>query len=612
MNDIYSLGFSAFYHDAAAAIIKNGEIIAATHEERFTRIKHDKSFPINSINYCLESANVNPSDINAFVYYDSPVLTLDRILSNSVIAGKKSNDLLKGAIDSFFQEKTLIPDIIKEHFGSLGKEKKLLFVEHHMAHAAAAFYPSPFKEAAILTIDGVGEWSTTSIGLGQGKNITINKEIRYPHSLGLLYSAFTSYCGFKVNTGEYKLMGLAPYGEPKFKNLIMDKIIDIKEDGSFKLNMDYFAYMYDNKMTNENFHNLFKAKPRELESKLSKHYLDVAASIQSVTEEVVLLLAKHAKRSYGCDNLVMAGGVALNCVANGKLIKKNIFNKIWIQPAAGDAGSSIGAALLSNYHYFNLERKILDKGKDSMKGSRLGPIFSKEEILAYLSRHEIPYQELLDNTKASKIIANEINNGNIIGLFQGKMEFGPRALGSRSILGDARDDKTQSKMNLKIKYRESFRPFAPMVMYDKVSEYFSLDSESPYMLIVSQVNSEKTLAVSEIANDSIYDIVNQKRSSIPAVTHVDYSARVQTVHPNDDEYSYNILKSFFDLTGCPVLVNTSFNVRGEPIVCSPDDAFRCFMSTEMDILVLENILIYKKQLPEELLERKWGRKYDLD
>ena len=608
MKPVYVLGISAFYHDSAASLVKDGEIIAAAQEERFSRKKHDPRFPRHAIQYCLEEAEIEPEDLKAAIFYDNPVLTFDRILKT--IVGVGSNALepwIKGA-PGWLGAKLFVKTLIKEE---LKYDVCVLFAEHHFSHAASAFYPSPFNESAILTIDGVGEWSTLALGYGDSKGIHILKEIHFPHSLGLLYSTFTQFCGFKVNSGEYKLMGLAPYGEPKYVDRIKRELIDIKDDGSFRLNMKYFGYLDSMVMTNENFHKLFGGPPRDRESVITKREMDFAASIQRVTEEVVLKLCRHARKLTGKKNICLAGGVALNCVANGKLLREKIFDNIWIQPAASDAGGSLGAALLSVHEYFNVPRPKVYPKRDTQKGSYLGPMFSNAEIKAFLGNNGYPYREVSGDERA-KIVAKEIANGKIVGYMVGRMEFGPRALGARSILGDARNPKTQSMMNLKIKYRESFRPFAPSVLIERSNDYFEFDVLSPYMLLVAPVRKERRLQVEKLEPNNILEIVNQRRSDIPAVTHVDYSARIQTVDARDKPDYYQVIKEFEKLTGYGVTVNTSFNVRGEPIVCTPQDAYKCFMRTEMDMLVMENQILYKNEQPEFKDVENWRDEYELD
>lgn len=611
---MYTLGISALYHDSAAAIVKDDNIIAAVQEERYTRKKHDQRLPINSIHYCLNEAGIKSSALDAVIYYENPILALDRVIKSGLMSGEKGKDQLYTTSKSLLSNKLWIADQLRSVIGELGKSDKLLFAEHHMSHAASAFYPSPYNSAAILTTDGVGEWATTTIGYGKGSEIEIVKEISFPHSLGLLYSAFTMYCGFKVNSGEYKLMGLAPYGDPKYYELIKDNLIDIKDDGSFRLNMDYFAYLTEQKMINEKFEELFGEETRKPESKISLMYMDVAASIQKVTEEAVYKLAKHAMDITESENLVLAGGVALNCVANGKLLTHELVDNLWVQPAAGDAGGALGAALLTTHKYFNIPRK--PKNKDSQKGSYLGPAFTEEEIRKFLDDNNCYYQHYTDDSVLYENIADELSKGSIVGHFSGRMEFGPRALGGRSILGDSRNSEMQSKMNLKIKYRESFRPFAPSVLAEDAEKYFELKSQSPYMLLVAPVKADrrKKFDISEFRNnkDSLIDMVNSTRSDVPAVTHVDFSARVQTVNQENHPRFYNLIKAFKEKTEYGIVVNTSFNVRGEPIVCTPEDAYTCFMRTEMDILVLENFVLYKKDQKMNNYYDDWEDEYELD
>jgi len=607
------LGISALYHDSAACLVIDGEIVAAAQEERFTRIKHDFNIPVNAIRYCLEEGNITGREIGQIVFYDHPLLTLDRYIKNILAAGKDSRDVIERGYQSMFSKKMWIHNELRN---LLDTEAQIMVCEHHVSHAASAFYPSPFENAVIITMDGVGEWATTTIGVGNGKSLSIKEEIRFPHSLGLLYSAFTYFCGFKVNSGDYKLMGLAPYGEPVYEDLIFKHLIDVKEDGSFHLNLEYFDFQYGRAMTNEKFAKLFGGKRREPESKITKREMDIAASAQKVVEVVMLKIVEHARKEYGknIDNLVLAGGVALNCVANGKIKNSGIFHNIWIQPAAGDAGGSLGAALYAYYCHEGVKRKINDM--DSQKGSSLGPFYSESYMKKFVESNKIQYHIYPKDVLFDKI-AEELENGMVIGLFQGRMEFGPRALGNRSIIADPRSGNMQSKLNLKIKYRESFRPFAPAVLLEDVSKYFELEEESPYMLFVENVQKSrccKTHIQSELSryDDDMLKIVKQKRSDIPAVTHVDYSARIQTVSQERNQYFYSVIKAFQKKTGCGVVINTSFNVRGEPIVCTPKDAYACFMRTEMDILVLENIILYKKEQPEWQEDENWHQKYELD
>lgn len=595
------LGISAFYHDSAATIVRDGEIIAAAQEERFSRKKNDPRFPHNAIQYCLEEAFIEPAELDAIAFYDNPVLTWDRILKNCLMAGERGFVQFEKGARSILGIKIWVSDYIQSTIGSLGKRGKVLFTEHHMAHASSAFFPSPFEKAAIITMDGVGEWATTTIGAGIDNKIELFKEIDYPHSIGLLYSAFTHFCGFKVNSGEYKLMGLAPYGLPTYYDKIRKHLIDVKEDGSFRLNMKYFGYLDTLKMINENFCKLFGGAPREQEARITRREADLAASIQKVTEEVMLRISLHAKKETGMKNLVLAGGVALNCVANGKILREGTFDNIWIQPASGDAGGSLGAALLIFYNYFSMPRKLNNNGRDSMKGAYLGPSYKPAEVNAFLERTRYPSVKVPDLIERSKIIANALAEGKVVGYFSGRMEFGPRALGSRSIIADARRKETQSTLNLKIKFRESFRPFAPSVLAEDRYEYFELVPESPYMLVTAQVRKDRQIKMNienmESQDGDLIKIVNVPRSDIPAVTHVDYSARVQTVNQVDKPDYYQAIRAFKEKTGYGIVVNTSFNVRGEPIVCTPEDAYRCFMRTEIDLLVLGERLLWKKEQP---------------
>jgi len=608
------LGISAYYHDSSASLIKDGKILAAVQEERFSRKKNDSNLPINSINYCLYIANTNLSEIDAVVYYENPVMKLDRWLSTAIGRNHISKSYQNEKIIKNLSQKMNILYELRKEFGQIGKEDKLYTVPHHYSHASSAFFPCPFDNAAVMILDGVGEWTTTTLGRGNGKNLEINKCISFPNSLGLLYSAFTSYCGFKVNSGEYKLMGLAPYGKPIYTDIIKKNIITILEDGSYSLNMNYFSYMDSNIMTNEKFSRLFNMPPRKPESKLTKQYMDVAASIQKITEEVILKLAKNLAKETGEKNLVMAGGVALNCSANGKLLVKKYFDNIWIQPASGDAGGSLGAALAYYYGKISTTREI-SHDLDSQFGSYLGPNYTNEEIKEYLQIEKIPFKELAEND-CLKEVAKLMAQGNIIGFFNGRMEYGPRSLGARSILGDSRDPEMQTRMNLKIKFRESFRPFAPAVLEEKVEEYFSIDSKSPYMLQVAPVKTSRCNTVDEsILEKNSYDMLeylNQKRSDIPAVTHIDYSARIQTVSKKTNPKFHKLLTEFEKLTGYAVCVNTSFNVRGEPIVCTPEDAYKCFMRTDMDVLVLENCILLKKEQPKFNDNKEWENEYELD
>jgi len=614
------LGVSALYHDSAAALCINGEIIAAAQEERFTRKKNDSSFPLNAINYCLRPASADGEvKLDAVVFYDNPLLTLDRWVQNILELGENSGIMLDKSFDSMFKSRLQIHKMFENRLSAFMVNSKLLVTKHHIAHAASAFYPSPYQNSAILTMDGVGEWATTAIGYGRGSEINILKEIRYPHSLGLLYSAFTYFCGFKVNSGDYKLMGLAPYGQPVYYDLIRNELIDLKPDGSFRLNLEYFDYCRNEAMTNDKFAALFGGPPRQREAEITRREMNIAASAQKVLEEVVLSLAKHAKKITGEKNLCLAGGVALNCVANGRLLADGIFDGIWVQPAAGDAGGALGAALYANYAYFKQPRSVSPIGRDSQKGSYLGPFFTNEQIVKYLDAAGAVYEIHNDKTELYRKTAEYLANGDVVGFFNGRMEYGPRALGARSILADPRNPETQNKLNLKIKYRESFRPFAPSVLAGRVADYFELERESPYMLLVAGVKKElrrdfdirEFTSVSGNAIDMI-PIINKMRSSIPAVTHVDFSARIQTVNKLDNEDYYNLISEFERLTGCAVIVNTSFNVRGEPIVMTPKDAYLCFMRTDMDVLLLENVLLLKNQQPQLAGDADWRKIYELD
>ena len=615
---MYILGVSALYHDAAAALIKDGEIIAAAQEERFTRKKHDSSIPKHSIGYCLQEGGISAGDLSAVVYYDNPFLTLGRFIQNLRYTGRDSRDLLKLSFESLVSRKMWIHQMLRDSMGRLGIEDKLFVTEHHISHAASAFFPSPYQKAAVITVDGVGEYATTTLGYGQGNHIEILKEISYPHSLGLLYSAFTYFCGFKVNSGDYKLMGLAPYGRPVYYELIKNQLIDIKPDGSYRLNLDYFDYQYGRAMTNDKFEKLFGGKRRMPESAITQREMDMAASVQKVIEEVIILLARYLRSIISEDvkNLVFAGGVALNCVANGILKRENIFNNLWIQPAAGDAGGAIGASLFYYYQYRNNKRNV-NEIHDTQKNSYLGPCYSNDSIEEFLKKHQYTYHKIENRQLFYDQIAKLLEKEKVIGLFEGRMEFGPRALGNRSIIADPRSSDMQAKLNLKIKYRESFRPFAPSVLEEKVSEYFEIESDSPYMLICADVQKgrRKEFRLGEEIQKShanLLSVVNKVRSDIPAVTHVDYSARIQTVNEKSNQIYYGIIKAFERLTGCAVLINTSFNVRGEPIVCTPEDAYLCFMRTEMDVLVLGNCILYKEEQPVLKSDEDWRSQYELD
>tara|TARA_B110000971_G_scaffold82589_1_gene84656 strand:- start:109 stop:1947 length:1839 start_codon:yes stop_codon:yes gene_type:complete len=608
------LGISAFYHDSAASIIINGEIIAAAQEERFTRKKHDSSYPFNSIEFVLKYANLKLSQVDHIVFYEKPFLKFERLLETYVgFAPKGFTQFLKSMPvwlkEKLFQKKLLI-DNLKRHGDDFEDETKLLFSEHHLSHAASAFYPSPFEEAIVLTADGVGEWATTTVAIGKGKKLEIKKEIHFPHSLGLLYSAFTYYTGFKVNSGEYKLMGLAPYGSPIYVDKILENLIDIKEDGSFWLDQSYFNYATGLTMTNEKFNILFGQKPRDAKKEqLTQFHMDIAASVQKITEDIMIKIAKSLKEEFNIPNLCLAGGVALNCVANGKLLKEKIFENIWVQPASGDAGGSLGGALAVWHGELNEERKI--NLKDSMKGSYLGPEYSDNLIKDELDKIGAIYQELNESEILEKT-ADDLSNSLAIGWFQGRMEFGPRALGGRSIIGDPRSSTMQKNLNLKVKYRESFRPFAPSILNDDASDWFDIQSDSPYMLFVAKIKKDKTLDMSE-EQKKLFGIekLNIKRSEIPAVTHVDYSARIQTVNENTNKKYFDLIKKFKEKTGCPVIVNTSFNVRGEPIVNTPLDAYNCFMGTELDKLVIGNFYLDKKEQDQSLI-KDYKKEFELD
>jgi len=590
---MFILGISAFYHDSAACLLKNGNISAAIQEERFTRIKHDSAFPTNSVRECLNIENIGVESLDYVVFYDKPFLKFERIVETQLYYAPAGLKLFLKAMPLWIKKKLWIKAIIQEQLKYQGH---ILFAEHHESHAASAFYPSPFQEAAFLTMDGVGEWASTSYGLGKDNSIEIHAELNFPNSLGLFYSAFTYFTGFKVNSGEYKMMGLAPYGEPKYKKLIYQELIDVKNDGSFNLNMEYFGFCSGLKMINKKFEQLFNLSPRKPESEIYPEYLDISRSVQEVVEEVVIKIAKHVKKLTGLKNLCLAGGVALNCVANGKLLREHIFDNIWIQPASGDAGGAIGAAMLAWHQYLGKERHA-NGIVDQMNGSLLGNKYKNREIERFLNDNKISFIKLCDD-ELFKEISDLIASGKIIGWFQGRMEFGPRALGSRSILADPRDPQMQKKLNQKIKFRESFRPFAPSILENKVSEWFEMDCQSPYMLLTSKVTPEKRkLLTDNMKKLKGFDKLSVIRSEIPSVTHVDFSARVQTVsYKRSNQRYYNLIKEFNSKYRCPVLINTSFNVRGEPIVCSPEDAFRCFVNTGIDYLVMENYVISKSNL----------------
>ena len=603
----YVLGISAFYHDSAAALIIDGNIISAAQEERFSRKKHDSRYPFNAIEFVLKNSKIKLSQVDYIVFFEKPFLKFERLLETYLAFAPKGFKSFCMSMpiwlrEKLFQKKFLF-EKLKEHDDNFNDINKIYFSEHHYSHAASAFYPSPFKDAVILTLDGVGEWATTTIAIGKDNDIKMLREIHFPHSIGLLYSAFTYYTGFKVNSGEYKVMGLAPYGEPKYKNTILKELIDLKDDGSFRLNMKYFNYATGLTMTNNKFENLFGQKVRNPDKDLlTEFHMDIAASIQAAIEEIVMKLTKSLSKEFKSENLCMAGGVALNCVANGKIIKNNVFKNIWIQPAAGDAGGSLGAALAFWYKELGNKRNPNLNKKDEMNGAYLGPSFDNDQIEETLKSLKAKYQKKNDESLFN-LIANELKNEKTVGWFQGRMEFGPRALGARSIIADPRSDKMQKELNLKVKFRESFRPFAPSVLREDLSDWFELNCDSPYMLLVSDIKKNLQIPMNE--NDQkLFGInkLNVKRSSIPAITHVDYSARVQTVHADTNPRYYNLIKKFKEITNCPVLVNTSFNVRGEPIVCTVEDAFRCFMGTNLDILVCENFILYKQEQDINLIE----------
>ena len=602
------LGISAFYHDSAACLVKNGEIIAAAQEERFTRKKHDPDFPINATNYCLKEGEINSNQLDYVCFYDKPILKFERILLTYLAFAPKGIKSFLMSIPLWLKKKIWMKDLIKNE---LGYDGEILFTEHHESHAASAFYPSPFTESAILTLDGVGEWATASYGIGKGNDIEIIAEMNFPHSLGLLYSAFTYYTGFKVNSGEYKLMGLSPYGEPNYVNIILNEIVDVKDDGSIRLNMKYFNYCTGLTMTNENFNKLFGNPPRKSETKITQFYCDVASSIQKITEMIIMNMVRHIKKETNLDYLCLAGGVALNCVANGKILKENLFKDIWIQPAAGDAGGAVGSALFVWYKYLDNKREAKNK-KDFQKASLLGPSYTEEEIEDFLNKEGVKYSKL-PKEEIPKKIAELIVDGKVVGILQGRMEFGPRALGCRSIVGDPRSKQMQSLMNLKIKFRESFRPFAPTVAIEKVNNYFELDHESPYMLLVAPVRKELRNNLSEEEKKlKGIDKLKIHHSIIPAITHVDYSARIQTVSKEDNPFFYNIIKEVEKLTEYAVIINTSFNVRGEPIICSPKDAYTCFMRTHMDFLIMESFILDKEEQKKWIEDFDWKKEYILD
>ncbi len=612
---MYLLGISAFYHDSAACLLKDGQIIAAAQEERFTRKKHDAGFPHHAILYCLKEAEISANKIDNVVFYEKPFIKFERLLETYLAFAPKGFKSFTKSMpiwikDKLFQKSALIKQLKSTLDENINWNERILFSEHHLSHAASAFYPSPFESAAVLTLDGVGEWTTTSVAVGNGRNLNVIKEIHFPHSLGLLYSAFTYYIGFKVNSGEYKVMGLAPYGKPRYADLIKEKIINIGKNGSFQLDMSYFDFATGLRMTNEKFDKLFGGPPRASETKITQREMDLAASVQKVTEEILLELAKSIAKETGESNLCLAGGVALNCVANGILLRENIFSNIWIQPAAGDAGGALGAALSAWYlHYKN--GRSLSKERDAMNGGYLGPEFSESEIEDQLKACGAVYKKCSKNELLDEVVS-ALANEKVVGWMQGRMEFGPRALGGRSIIADPRSPTMQKQLNLKVKYRENFRPFAPSVLREDVNEWFELNSDSPYMLLVAEVKKEKCRTMSK-TEEALFGIekLNVLRSSIPATTHVDYSARIQTVHADTNPLYHSMISKFKEKTGCPIVINTSFNVRGEPIICTPTDAFKCFMGTEMDMLTVGNYILYKEH-QDVTLEENYEELYELD
>ena len=605
--DVTILGISCFYHDSAACLVRNGHFVAAAQEERFSRKKHDPRFPNHAIRYCLKEAGISINDLDFLVYYDKPFLTFERLLMSYLTVAPKGLRSWLEAMPLWLGKKLHLPKVIKNE---TGYEGDVFYTEHHEAHAASAFYPSPFQKAAILTLDGVGEWATASYGYGKGKDLTLLKELHFPDSLGLLYSAFTYFTGFKVNSGEYKLMGLAPYGVPRYKDIILSELIDLKEDGSVRLDLSYFDFLGGLRMTNGRFAKLFDGPPRKPETEITQREMDVAASIQVVTEEAVLRMANHVQRETNQKNLCLAGGVALNCVANGRLLRECAFENIWIQPAAGDAGGALGAALAVWHRYLGNEKPETG-GQDLQKGSYLGPCFSTEEVKKVLKSNGYIYHDLESGSRA-RTIAEQIAQGRVVGYMAGRMEFGPRALGARSILGDPRSDETQTVMNLKIKYRESFRPFAPSVLEEKASEYFDTETASPYMLLVADVREQRRFPQPSRDGMTMMERLKIRRSDIPAVTHLDFSARLQTVNQKDKPDYHAVISEFEKITGCAVVVNTSFNVRGEPIICTPEDAYRCFMRTEMDVLVIENCILFKDEQPPWEEGEEWRNELELD
>ena len=605
---MYILGISAFYHDSAACLVKDGEILSAAQEERFTRKKHDHNFPKKAIEFCLKDTGIKAEQLDLVSFYDKPFLKFERLLETYLAFAPIGIKSFIKAMPLWIKEKLWMKEMIKDKLGYTGK---VIFPEHHESHAASAFYPSPYNKAAILTMDGVGEWTTTSYGFGDGNDIQLLADIKFPHSLGLFYSALTYYTGFKVNSGEYKVMGLAPYGEPKYKQLIYDHLIDVKEDGSFRMNMEYFNYCQGLTMTNEKFNKLFNGPPREPETNLTQKEMDLARSLQEVTEEIVLKLSNHVYKETGLKNLCLAGGVALNCVANGRILREGPFENIWIQPAAGDAGGALGAALIGWYKYHDKPRTA-DEQTDSQKGSYLGPVFNDDKIHAFIQSNNLAAKKYSDD-ELIETVANLINSEKVIGWFDGKMEFGPRALGSRTIIGDARSPKMQATMNIKIKFREGFRPFAPSVLYEKVSDFFEIEKESPYMLLTADVKKERRIPMTDEEDKKWgIDKLNVVRSDIPAITHVDYSARLQTVHKETNPRYHKLISKFKEKTGCAVIINTSFNVRGEPIVCTPKDAYKCFMRTDMDYLVLGNYILSKEDQKPLQNDSDWKKEFVLD
>ena len=611
---MHILGISAYYHDSAACLLRNGEIVAAAQEERFTRKKHDAAFPANAVRYCLSEGGISAKDVQHVAFYDKPFLKFERLLETYIAFAPRGFQSFRVAIPVWLREKLFLKDLLNKELTKLDPYQdwlsRLLFGEHHMSHAASAFFPSPFESAAVLTLDGVGEWATSSLAVGTGNMLEVQREIHFPHSLGLLYSAFTYYTGFKVNSGEYKLMGLAPYGEPRYVDLIYANLIDVKNDGSFRLNLEYFDYCTGLTMTNERFAELFGGHARRAEEPLTQKHMDLAASIQKVTEDIMLKLTRAAAKQTGQRNLCLAGGVALNCVANGKILRDGAFERIWIQPASGDAGGALGAALSTHYGLLNQPRTV-SSGADSMRGSYLGPAYSQADIEASLTAAGARFETLSDEQLFVRS-AQDLANGRALGWFQGRMEFGPRALGGRSILGDPRSPTMQKTLNLKVKYRESFRPFAPSVLCEDVKDWFEFDGNSPYMLLVADIVKPRRRAMTD-AEQALFGIdkLNVPRSDLPAVTHVDYSARLQTVHPDTNARYHALLTEFKRITGCPVVINTSFNVRGEPIVCTPADAFRCFMGSEIESLAVGNAYLHKAQ-QDAVLKIDYKNAFELD